>query len=57
MPNGVAEVTFNTLHGTTPTAQIVDINGTADKTTDLSWIGYKWGGWYTDTAWTNAFDF
>ena len=50
-------VTFSTLHGTTPPAQIVDINAKATQPADLSWIGYTWGGWYTDTAWTNAFDF
>lgn len=50
-------VTFSTLHGTAPTAQIVDINAKVAKPTDLSWIGYKWGGWYTDPAWANPFNF
>ena len=51
------QVTFLTNHGTAPSAQIVDIGATATKPTDLSWIGYKWGGWCSDPAWKNAFDF
>lgn len=50
-------VTFDTLHGTTPPAQIVDINAKATQPADMKWIGYTWGGWYTDKAWTNAFNF
>ncbi|MDO5459769.1 MAG: InlB B-repeat-containing protein, partial [Eubacteriales bacterium] len=51
------QVTFYTNHGTAPAAQIVDIGATATKPTDLSWIGYKWGGWCSDDDWKNAFDF
>ena len=51
------EVIFSTEHGTTPPKQIVDINAKATKPTDLSWIGYNWGGWCTDAAWTNVFNF
>ena len=50
-------VTFVTDHGTAPETQIVDIGDTATKPVDLSWIGYIWAGWYSDTAWQNAFDF
>ena len=49
------EVVFVTAHGATPTTQIVDINGTAKTPGNMSWIGYKWGGW-TDEA-DNTFDF
>lgn len=50
-------VTFITNHGTTPESKIVDIGATVTKPTDLSWIGYIWGGWCSDDDWKNAFDF
>jgi len=49
------EVRFYTVHGTAPTTQIVNIDGTATKPADLSWIGYKWGGWIDEAG--ISFDF
>ena len=49
------EVTFVTAHGTAPATQTVSVGGKATKPADLSWIGYKWGGWITAAG--TAFNF
>ena len=44
-------------HGTAPTAQTVNYGTKAIKPTDLTASGYTFGGWYTEAACTNAYDF
>ena len=44
-------------HGTAPDTQTIPTGTTATKPSDLSATGYTFGGWYTDSDCTNAFDF
>ena len=44
-------------HGTAPGAQIVESGKTATKPADPAASGWTFGGWYTEAACTNAFDF
>ena len=51
-------VTFDANgHGTAPTAQTVEDGKTATKPDDPTETGWKFDGWYTEAACTNAFDF
>ena len=51
-------VTFDANgHGTAPTAQTVNSGETATKPADPTESGWTFGGWYTEAACTNAFDF
>ena len=51
-------VTFDANgHGTAPTAQSVESGKTATKPADPTETGWTFGGWYTEAACTNAFDF
>ena len=51
-------VTFNMNgHGTAPAVQIVAKGGTATEPTEPTAEGYTFGGWYTEAACTNAFNF
>ena len=51
-------VTFNTNgHGTAPTAQSVTVGATATAPTAPTTTGYTFGGWYTDVACTEGYDF
>ena len=51
-------VTFDANgHGTAPAAQSVENGKTATKPTDPMETGWTFGGWYTEAACTNAFDF
>ncbi len=51
-------VTFDANgHGTAPDAQTIDKGATATKPADLSEAGFEFGGWFTEAACTNEFDF
>ncbi|MBQ5934089.1 MAG: InlB B-repeat-containing protein, partial [Lachnospiraceae bacterium] len=51
-------VTFDANgHGTAPAAQTVEDGKTGTKPADPAETGWIFGGWYTETACTNAFDF
>lgn len=51
-------VTFDANgHGTAPAAQTVEDGKTATKPDDPTETGWKFDGWYTEAACTNAFDF
>ena len=51
-------VTFNANgHGTAPSAQTVNYGGKASKPADPTATGYTFGGWYTDSACTKAYNF
>ena len=51
-------VTFDANgHGTAPAAQNVESGKTATKPADPTETGWTFGGWYTEAACTNAFDF
>lgn len=51
-------VTFNVQgHGTAPAAQTVNSGEKATKPADPTATGYTFGGWYTNTACTDAYDF
>ncbi|MBO7424516.1 MAG: DUF4214 domain-containing protein [Clostridiales bacterium] len=51
-------VTFNTNgNGTAPVAQTVVYGNKATKPADPIAAGYAFGGWYTDSACTKAYDF
>ena len=51
-------VTFDANgHGAAPTAQTVEDGKTATKPADPAETGWTFGGWYTEAACTNAFDF
>ena len=51
-------VTFDVQgHGTAPDAQIVNSGEQAPKPADPTAEGYTFGGWYTDAACTDAYDF
>lgn len=52
------KVSFNANgHGTAPSAQEVNLGGFVTKPTDPTADGYTFGGWYTDSACTKAYDF
>ncbi|MCR5272450.1 MAG: InlB B-repeat-containing protein [Lachnospiraceae bacterium] len=44
-------------HGTTPSSQTVITHGTVTQPDDLTAEHYTFGGWYTDSSCTNAYDF
>ena len=44
-------------HGTAPDLQEIENGKTATKPTDPTASGWSFGGWYTEAACTNAFDF
>ena len=51
-------VTFNIKgHGTAPGTQTVEYGSKASKPADLSAEGYTFGGWFSDSGCTTAFDF
>ncbi len=51
-------VTFNTNgHGTAPASQTVEEGKTATMPTNPTVEGYTFGGWYTDSACTTAYNF
>ena len=51
-------VTYNTNgHGTAPAAQSITYDNKATKPSDLTADGFTFGGWYTDSACTKAYDF
>lgn len=51
-------VTFDANgHGTAPAAQSVESGSTATEPTDPTETGFVFGGWYTELACINAFDF
>jgi uncharacterized repeat protein (TIGR02543 family) len=50
-------VTFNSNGGSSVPAQTVDNGYKATKPADPTKSGYTFGGWYTDSACTTAFDF
>ena len=51
-------VSFNVNgHGTAPSAQTVNHGGFVTKPTDPTADGYIFGGWYTDSSCTKAYDF
>ncbi|MCR5271656.1 MAG: InlB B-repeat-containing protein, partial [Lachnospiraceae bacterium] len=51
-------VTFNANgHGTAPSTQTIRTGGTVTEPDDLSATGYTFGGWYTDSACTDSWDF
>ena len=50
-------VTFNSNGGSSVAAQTVDNGGKATKPTDPTRSGYTFGGWYTNSSCTTAFDF
>lgn len=50
-------VVFNSNGGSTVDSIIVDYNGCATKPTDPTRSGYRFDGWYSDSACTAAFDF
>ena len=51
-------VTFDANgHGTAPEGQCITDGGTATNPGNLSTTGYTFGGWYTDQACNNAWDF
>ena len=51
-------VTFNANgHGSAPAAQPVNYGSKAPKPSNPSATGYTFGGWYTDQACTNSYDF
>ena len=51
-------VTYNTNgHGTAPAAQSITYGNKATKPSDLTADGFTFGGWYTDSACTKAYDF
>ena len=51
-------VTFDANgHGTAPAAQTVEDGNTATKPADPTETGWIFGGWYTEAACSNAFDF
>ncbi len=51
-------VTFNDNgHGTAPSSQSVDAGDTAAAPDDPTAAGYTFGGWYTEPACTNAWNF
>ena len=52
------KVVFNANgHGSAPATQIVKSGKTASKPSDPTASGYTFGGWYTDSACTKAYDF
>lgn len=52
------KVTFNSNgHGTSPEAQTINKGGTAVQPQAPEATGYVFGGWYTEAACTNAFNF
>ncbi len=51
-------VTFDANgHGDAPSSQSVKYNQTATKPSDPSATGYAFGGWFTDSACTDSYDF
>ncbi len=51
-------VSFNANgHGSAPAVQTITSGGKASKPSDPSASGYTFGGWYTDSACTTAYDF
>ncbi len=51
-------VTFNVQgHGTAPATQTVNAGATASEPTAPTASGYTFGGWYTEAACTNAYNF
>ena len=51
-------VTFNANgHGTAPSSQTVTAGSRASRPSNPTASGYTFGGWYTDSSCTNAFDF
>lgn len=55
---GALTVTFDVQgHGKAPAAQSIEEGGKANKPSNPSADDYKFGGWYTDAACTEAFDF
>ncbi len=50
-------VTFNTNGGGSVAAQVVASGDKATKPSDPTRTGYVFGGWYTDSGLTSAFDF
>ena len=57
-PSCTFTVTFNANgKGTAPSAQTVTYGSKATKPTDLEVTGFTFGGWYTDSACTKAYDF
>ena len=58
LPPAACTVTFDANgHGTAPDAQTVSSGGTATEPTAPTVGGWQFGGWYTEAACTNAFDF
>ncbi|WP_026507858.1 InlB B-repeat-containing protein [Butyrivibrio sp. MC2013] len=56
--NTTYKVTFSMGgHGTAPAAQTIAKGGKVSKPTDPTETGYTFGGWYTDSACTKAYDF
>lgn len=50
-------VQFNTGDGSTVQSQTILINKKATKPTDPTYSGYNFKGWYTNSNYTNTFDF
>ena len=55
--NTLMTVTFNTLGGNEIESQSVLSRSTASEPISPEKYGYSFGGWYTDSAYTNKFDF
>lgn len=55
--NKLFTVTFNSNSGSAVDPQSVVSGSTATKPTDPSRTGFKFGGWYSDSALTEAYDF
>ncbi|MDG0810370.1 InlB B-repeat-containing protein [Cohnella rhizosphaerae] len=50
-------VSFDSNNGPTVVSQTVIPGGKAAAPAALKWVGYRFGGWYSDPALTNAYDF
>jgi uncharacterized repeat protein (TIGR02543 family) len=50
-------VNFNSNGGSSVSSQTVNYNGIATKPSDPTKTGYTFGGWYSDSSLTTAFDF
>ena len=54
---GTPEVTFQTFGGSEVPLQVVKVGQTVEKPADPVKEGFVFAGWYTDTAFTNAYNF
>jgi uncharacterized repeat protein (TIGR02543 family) len=57
IPAGSFAVTFNTMGGSAVAGQTVVSGGTVTQPENPTSAGYAFSGWYTDTAYTTAWDF